>query len=318
MFYKGKNVLVTGSSGLIGSHLVLKLLEEGANIRASYHQKPPIVKNEKIQYLCGDLTKREDCQELVGGINFVFHCAANSFGAFITHKNPIAQITDNVLMNAQLLQAAHGAKVERFLYISSSVIYPSSQIPIQEEQGFTDDPYDIYFGVGWMKRYAEKLAQFYHRRYGLRVALVRPTNVYGPYDKFDPETSHVLPALIRKAIERTDPYEVWGDGSNVRDFVYVTDMVQALLLAMERAVDGKPVNFGSGIPITVKKSVELILKLTGYSNARVIFDPAKPTAIPTRLLDLTYSKKVLGFQAQVSFEDGLKKTIDWYRSTLTN
>lgn len=163
-----------------------------------------------------------------------------------------------------------------------------------------------------MKRYIEKLAAFYHRRYELKVALLRPMNVYGPYDKFDPAIAHVLPARIGRAEEREDPFEVWGDRTATRDFIYVVDMVEAILRAVERAADGKPVNFSTGKLVTIRESVELILKLTGHAPKDLRFDPSKPTTIAARRLDLSHSKKRVGYSAAVPFEEGLRRTIDWY------
>jgi GDP-L-fucose synthase len=194
-------------------------------------------------------------------------------------------------------------------------VYPAVTYPVKEEEGFTGEPHPSYFAVGWMKRYIEKLAEFYYQRYGMKIALIRPTNIYGPYDKFDFATSHVLPALMRRAVEKQNPFEVWGDGSAVRDFMYVSDMVEALLLMLENYAECQPLNVGSGQPVTIKESVELILKVTG-NPATAVYDASKPTTIPFRVVDLTKAETVLGFKAKVSLEEGLKKTIEWYRSTL--
>ena len=164
-----------------------------------------------------------------------------------------------------------------------------------------------------MKRYIEKLAQFYCEKYGRHIIVVRPTNVYGPFDKFDFGTSHVLPALIRRAVERQNPFEVWGDGSAVRDFIYVSDMVEAMLRAMEHYTQFNPFNIGSGEPVTIKESLEWILKLSQHTTAEVIYDSSKPTTIPVRIVDLTKAREQLNFKAQFSLQEGLQKTIDWYQ-----
>jgi GDP-L-fucose synthase len=187
---------------------------------------------------------------------------------------------------------------------------------VKEEEGFVGDPHPSYQGVGWMKRYSEKLANFYHDKFGIKMAIVRPTNLYGPRDKFDPDTSHVLPALMRRAIEGADPFEVWGDGTAVRDFVYVTDAIDGMLAVMEKCGDGVPVNIGNGTPVTVRESVETILKLVGRPKAKIVFDPTKPTSIPKRVVSLVKARQVLGYAPKVTFEEGLRKTIDWYKGTL--
>lgn len=312
MFYKDKKVLVAGGTGLIGTHLIQELLNRGALVRATLHKKPALIQDERIEYIQCDLTQRDDCYEVVRGMNHVFLCAANTSGAAVMTNNPVVHVTTNLLLNSQMFEAACLSKVDHLLFVSSTTIYPPADYPVKEAEAFTGDPYPSYLGVGWMKRYIEKLAQFYYQRYGFKVALVRPTNVYGPYDKFDFETSHVLPALIRRALEKQNPFEVWGDGSTVRDFVYATDLVTGILAAMEHCATCDPVNIGSGQPVTIQESVELILKLTGHTVLPT-YDPSKPTTIPIRLVDLTKAQKLLNYKPKVDFETGLKQTINWYR-----
>ena len=315
MFYQDKKVLVAGGSGLIGSHTIEELLHRGAQVRATIHSKEPVIKDDRIEYIQCNLTQREDCARVVQDMDYVILCAANTSGAAVMAQNPIAHITANLLINSQILEAACLAGVSRLLFVSSTTVYPAVTYPVKEEEGFTGEPHPSYFAVGWMKRYIEKLAEFYYQRYGMKIALIRPTNIYGPYDKFDFETSHVLPALMRRAVEKQNPFEVWGDGSAVRDFMYVSDLVEALLLTLENYAECQPLNIGSGQPVTIKESVELILRVTG-NPATAIYDASKPTTIPFRVVDLTKAETVLGFKAKVSLEEGLKKTIDWYRSTL--
>ena len=312
-FYAGKKVLVAGATGLIGANLVEELVRRGAYVRATLHRKPPVIKDPRIQYLKGDLIRKEDCATAMEGVDYVFMCAANTSGAHVVATNPIAHVTENLLINAQMLEASCLAKVERLLFISSSTVYPPVVHPVKEDEGFVGDPHDSFFGSAWMKRYIEKLSQFYSKRYGLKVIIIRPTNVYGPYDKFDFETAHVLPALIRRAVEKQNPFEVWGDGTAVRDFIYVTDFVGAALDALEYGVNDGAVNIGSGKPVTIRESVEAVLKLADHLDAQVIYDPAKPTTMPIRLVDLTKAKTLLGFEPKVSFEEGLRRTINWYR-----
>jgi GDP-L-fucose synthase len=312
MFYEGKKVLVAGATGLVGANVVEALLRRGARVKATIHKRPPVVEDSRIQYIGADLVRREDCATAVENVDYVFLCAANTSGARVMVDNPLAHITENLLINSQMLEVACLAKVQRFLFMSSSTVYPVVTYPVKEEEGFVGDPHEAYFGVAWMKRYVEKLAQFYYKRYGMQITLIRPTNVYGPYDKFDFGTSHVLPALIRRAVERQDPFVVWGDGTTVRDFIYVGDLVDALLVALEKCANCDPINLGSGQPLTIRESVDLILHLTGYRNANVLFDASQPTTIPTRLVDLTKARTLLAFQPKVPFEEGLRKTIDWY------
>ncbi len=313
MFYQGKRVLVAGGTGLIGTHLIQSLLQQEARVRATLHQKQRVIQDDRIEYVSCDLTQYNDCQTAVDGIDYVFLCAANTSGAAVMAHNPIAHITPNLLINAQVLEAACLAKVERLLFVSSTTVYPAVTHPVKETEAFVGEPHDSYFGVGWMKRYIEKLAQFYYQRYGLKIAIVRPTNAYGPYDKFDDERAHVLPALIRRALAKHDPFEVWGDGTAIRDFIYVTDLVEAMLGALEHCANCEAINIGSGQSISIREAVATILKLTGHTNAQTIYDASKPTTIPIRLVDLTQARARLNFSPKVSFEEGIQRTIAWYR-----
>jgi GDP-L-fucose synthase len=314
-FYKGRKVLVTGSTGLLGANLIAPLLRLGASVRATFRKKPPVVVDPRVEYIPAELTLKDSCASAVKGVDGVFHCAANTSGAQVIQENPTAHITENILINSHLLEAAATGGVEHFLFVSSSCVYPPSPLPVREEEAFAGDPHEAYFGVGWMKRFTEKLAEFYHRRFGLRVTIVRCTNVYGPYDKFDPVRSHVFPSLIRRALEREDPYVVWGDGTAERDFIYVEDCARAMLDAAALEEGYGVLNLGSGEVITIRDAVDLVLKLTGHSPARVIYDSSKPSTIPLRKVDLTKIRSLLGFRPTVSLEEGLRRTIRWYEET---
>ena len=303
-------MLVTGATGLIGSNLVRELLKYGARIRATVHVREPHSRDPNVEYVTCELTQVQDCVRVCEGVNYAFFCAANTSGAHAIAARPLEHVTDNLIMNARMFEAAE--HVERCLFISSSTVYPPVDYPVKEEEAFSGDPHPSYFGSAWMKRYCEKLAEFHCNKFDRQIVVVRPTNVFGPFDKFDFATSHVLPALIRRAVEKQNPFEVWGDGSAVRDFVYVTDMVEAMLRAMERWTRFDPFNIGSGNPVTIRESLELILRLARHTAAEVIYDPSKPTTIPVRLVDLTKAREQLGFQARFSLEEGLQKTIDWY------
>ncbi len=245
------------------------------------------------------------------GMEYVFLCAANTSGAHAIATQPLIHVTDNLVMNARMFEASK--EVDRCLFISSSTVYPATDYPVNEGEAFVGDPHPSYFGSAWMKRYCEKLAEFYCDKYGCQIAVVRPTNVYGPFDKFDFATSHVLPALVRRAVEKQNPFEVWGDGSEVRDFIYVGDMVDGMLRAMESWSGFDPVNVGSGTPVTIKDALQIILRSAQHDDAKVVYDSSKPTTIPVRLVDLTKAKRELEFHARCSLEDGLEKTVKWYQ-----
>ncbi len=314
--FKGKNILVTGATGLVGINLLKKLAGSGATVRAVQHLRRPVVKAGNIGYTRGDLTRREDCDKAVRGIDLVFHCAANTSGAAVVINNPLAHVTPNIVMNAQLLEAAWLAGVKKFLWLSSTTGYPVTGMrPVREEEIFDGEPYEKYYYVGWMKRYTEVLCRIYGEKVKnpMTTIVLRPTNIYGPYDDFRFETSHMMAALIRKVAERQKPVEVWGDGEDVRDLIYVSDFVDAMVLAMLKVKSYAVFNIGLGKAYKVKDILRKIMKIDGYKDGAMRLDPSKPTMIPKRRVDLTRMKRVLGFEPAVSLEEGIKKTLAWYR-----
>jgi GDP-L-fucose synthase len=259
----------------------------------------------------------EDCRRVCEDMEYVFLCAANTSGAAVMEKTPLAHLTPNLIMNARMLEAAYAAGVKKTLFISSNTVYPVSDQPVKEED-VKNEFFDKYFIVAWMKRFTEIMCEMYATkiRKPMQMVIVRPANAYGPGDKFDWETSHVLPAMIRRVVERHDPIRVWGDGRDVKDFIYVDDLVDGMLLAMEKIDGFEPINLASGREHRLRDMLDTIITLDGYSNAKVEYDTSKPTMIPKRLIDPSKAKQVLGFEATTPIETGLKRTIDWYRSTL--
>ena len=313
MFYQGKVVLVTGGTGFVGTNLVEELLKQGAKVRVTVHKRPMIVNDERIDTIYADLYKIEDCLAAVKGVDYVCHAGGGAIGAAVTAGNPMSAIAANMITTIQTLQAAWMAGVERFLLLSSHTTYPNAEYPIKEEEMWSGPTDPSYFGYGWMRRYLERLGEFVVSRSSMKIALVRPTAAYGRWDNFDPATSHVIPALIRKAVEKQDPYEVWGTGEEVRDFIHVSDMARGSLLALEKYATCDPVNLGCGKAAKIGEIVGMILKAAGHEKARVEFDTSKPTTIPFRMVDTSKAKRVLGFEPKLTLEEGLRDTIEWYR-----
>ena len=315
--FKNANVLVSGGTGFVGVNLINRLLELGANVTATLHNKPPVVPDARIRYIQGDLRRPEDCTAAVHGAHYVFMCAANTSGAAVMAKTPLAHLTPNVLMNVSMLDAAYQAGVKKFLFISSNTVYPLTDFPVKERD-VTNEFYEKYFIVAWMKRFTEIVCEMYATKIAkpMKVCVVRPANIYGEFDDFEWETSHVIPALVRKVVERHDPLEVWGDGNDLKEFIYVQDFIDGMLLAMEKLEGFEPINIAVGKPCTVRGVLAALLRIDGYANAKVVYDAAKPSMIPKRLIDVSRAQHRLGFQARTSLDEGLARTVAWYRSTL--
>jgi GDP-L-fucose synthase len=318
LFYSGKRVLVTGGAGFIGTHFVQALLESGARVRVPLHDRPMILRDERVEVVPADLSRIEDCRRVCKDAEIVVHAAGAVAAAAVTSSNPMAAITTNLVLTAHVLQAAWETGVQRILVFSSSTGYPATAHPVREDEMWSGPTHPSYFGYGWMRRYLERISEFAASKSRLGIALIRPTAVYGPHDNFDPVTSHVVPALIRRAVAREDPFEVWGTGEEVRDFLHVSDLVRGCLLALERHATCDPINIGYGKTITIKETVRIILRAAGHETARVVFDSSKPTAIPVRMVDTSKARRVLGFEPALTLEQGLADTVTWYRRHLTS
>jgi len=234
-------------------------------------------------------------------------------GAGVTAHDSMSAIAANLVLTSRILEAAWASGVKRVLVFSSSTGYPVADYPIKEEEFWSGPVHQSYFGYGWMRRYLERLAEFVVSKSDMKIAIVRPTAVYGRFDNFDPVTSHVVPALIRKAVERHDPYEVWGNGNEVRDFLHITDLARGCLLMLEKHAACDPINIGYGKAVTIKELVQLILDAADYKDAKIVFNTSKPTAIPFRMVDTSKANELLGFEHEVSLEEGLRDTVDWYK-----
>jgi GDP-L-fucose synthase len=315
--FKGKKTLVAGGAGFVGTNLINRLLSVGADVRATIHRKQPTIEDDRVEYVTCELMEKEDCRGVADGVDFVFMCAANTSGAGVMAKTPLVHVTPNILMNTLLLDAAYAAGVKKFLFLSSNTVYPAVEHPVREDEMVPGDVFEKYYCVAWMKQFTEVLCRMYAEKIPepMKTVVVRPANIYGPHDDFEWETSHVLPALMRKVIERHEPIEVWGDGNDIKDFIYIDDFVDGMLLAMEKIDTFDPVNIASGVPCSIKQALQAIIDADGYTDARIVFDAAKPTMIPKRLIDASRAKQLLGFEAKTSISDGIRKTTQWYRST---
>lgn len=303
---------VAGAAGLMGTAALRRLHgAPGVSVRAVYHRRRPVIEVDTIEPVQADLRDEEACRSVCAGADYVFMFAGILSTAAVLARDPVAHIVDNVAMTTRMMQAAYESRVKRFVWLSSSTGYPQQESPLTEDDMFRADPPAGYFAVGWYSRYIEKLAQHYaqHVPHPLQVVMLRPTTIYGEYESFDLDECHMLPALVRKTIERMNPLEVWGDGEQRRDLIYADDVLTACLLAMQRSEPYQVYNVGAGAQYRIKDLLRTIIEQDGFANAQVEYRMDRPSAPVRRELDLTRSRAVLGFRPQTSIEDGIRRMI---------
>ncbi len=315
-FWKNKKVVVTGGTGFIGSFVVEQLLEKGAHVSITTHSNNlEKVKHllKKIKIIKVDLTKLSATEKAIKNQQIVLNLASRVAGIQYNINHPATMCTDNVQIISNILRSAVKNKVERVLITSSACVYPRfCTIPTPETEGFIDDPEPTNLGYGWSKRIAELYGRFYAKEFGLLVAIARPFNAYGPRDDFNPITSHVIPGLIKRVFDGENPLLVWGSGKQTRSFLYVEDFARGLIEVIEKYPNADPINIGTSEEITIEKLAKLIIKLSG-NKPKIIFDKTKPDGQPRRNCDIIKAKRKVGFQNQINLEEGLKKTIEWYK-----
>jgi GDP-L-fucose synthase len=317
-FWAGKKVLVTGGAGFIGSHLVERLLVEGTKVCVADDAKRGGIENLKavekqIDMRIGDLADPGTCMEVCRGMDIIMHLAAKIRGVGYNVKHHGEMFISNAIMNLNMMEAARKAGVERFLCVSTVGVYPqNSSIPTPEEDGLKGEPGPSEFGYGWAKRMAEVQARCYKDEYGMKIAIVRPFHVYGPRDDFNLDTAPVVPSQIRKVLDAKEIVTVWGNGEQTRAFTYVTDAVQGMMLAVEKYPEADPLNIGTDEEVKIKDLVNLIVELSG-KNLRIEFDISKPAGAPRRCADISKAKRLIGYNPAIKMEEGLKRTINWYK-----
>jgi GDP-L-fucose synthase len=312
-FYESKNILVAGGAGFVGTNLVQRLIKLNANVTSTYYLNKP-QNNLSLKNIKCDLSDYQQCEDICEDIDIVFMCAANSSGAAVIQNNPLAHFDPNLIMNMNMLRAAHKNKVKKYVFISSNTVYPVTDFAVKEED-VTNEFFEKYHIVGWMKRFAEISCEIYSNRISdnLSTLIIRPGNLYGPFDKFDPLKSKVIPSLIRKIANNEFPLEVWGDGNDVKDFLFIDDFIEGLLKATENAKFFDIFNICNGNSVTIKDVINNLLDIENKTHIQVNFDTTKPTMIPYRLINGMKAKDEVGFIANTSLSDGLKKTINWYK-----
>ncbi len=302
-----KRILVTGGAGFLGQY-VLRILQE--------HGCKEIMVPRRGKY---DLTREAAVEQLYRDTRpeVVIHLAAVVGGIGANRANPGLFLYENLVMGAMLMEYARQARTEKFVGIGTICAYPKfTPVPFREDDLWNGYPEETNAPYGLAKKMLLVQGQAYREQYGFHAIYLLPVNLYGPGDNFELESSHVIPALIRKCVEareRGEPEIVcWGDGTPTREFLYVEDCAEAIVLAMERYDGAEPVNIGAGFEISIKELVELIADLTGFGG-RIVWDTSKPNGQRRRCLDTRRAWELFGFRAKIDFREGLRRTIEWYR-----
>lgn len=309
-FFNDKRIVVTGGAGFLGSYIVEKLKERGCkNIFI------PLIKDY-------NLVEMEDVQRLYKKTkpNIVIHLAAQVGGIGANQENPGRFFYDNLMMGVQLIEIGRQTGIEKFVALGTICCYPKfTPVPFKEDNLWDGYPEETNAPYGLAKKMLLVQSQAYRQQYGFNSVFVMPVNLYGPRDNFNPDSSHVIPALIKKCCDaiKEDKNEitVWGSGKPTREFIYAEDAAEGILLATEKYNKSEPVNIGVGFEISIKGLAELIMKLTGFKG-KIIWDVSQPDGQPRRCLDTVRALEEFGFVAKTSFEEGLKKTIEWYKNNL--
>jgi len=312
-FWQNKKVIVTGGAGFLGSFVIEKLKGRGAtDIFIPRIEDYNLVDPNDIKRLYSDTLKNVDPKNVV-----IIHLAANVGGIGANMEHPADFFYDNLMMGVELMHQAYKNGVGKFVAIGTVCAYPKfTPVPFKEDDLWMGYPEETNAPYGLAKKMMLVQAQAYRQQYSFNAIFLLPVNLYGPRDNFNPKSSHVIPALIRKAVEASERGDkellVWGDGSPTREFLYVEDAADGIVTAAEKYNGDLPVNLGSGYEISIKDLTEMIAKMTGFSG-KIVWQTDKPNGQPRRGLDVSRAKELFGWSAQVPFEEGMKRTIEWFK-----
>ena len=301
---------------MTGTAIVQYLLDhyQDVHIRASFFRTQPTIVSDRVTHIKADLRCLDEIRAMASGCDCAIMSAAYAGGAAYTSSSPFEHMRENLIMNRQMLEAFATEGVSRIVFIGSAVIYQAFNGHITEaELDFNKDPHPSYYGYSWAMRFLEKMCQYLHEQYHMEVVMVRAANIFGPRDKFDPVRSNFIPAIIRKAADRMDPFEAWGSPDVTRDVIYCEDFAEAVV----RLADAHPIRFdvfnvGSEVRTTVGQVVDWALKYTGHQPSEIRWVQDKPTTIQYRALDCAKIRKAIDWQPAHTIEEGLAKTAQWW------
>lgn len=306
-FFQKKKVIVTGGTGLIGRSVVKKLCDSLADVTVVSLDNFTV--DERAKYVHGDLTDFNFCKEITKDIDFAFHVSGIKGSIKVTIEKPSSFLVPLIMMNTNFLEACRINNVKRLVYTSSIGAYSSKEIFKEEESNFNEPPMDMF--PGWAKRLAELQILSYKKQYKLNNYLVvRPCNVYGPGDNFDPNNAMVIPSLLYRIFKKENPVKIWGDGSAIRDFAYSEDVAEGIILTLINGTGNFDfLNLGSGKGYTIK---ELVETLASFIDFNYEFDISKDSGFKIRVMDINNARKIINYNPQTSLRDGLKLTWNWF------
>lgn len=309
-------IVICGASGFIGRNMAEKLAtRDDLEVFGTYFKNKPTGISKKIRLIRANLTKIKDVERVVAGKDIVIQASAVTSGSKDIVTKPYMHVTDNAVMNSLIFRAAFENNVKHVVFFSCTVMYPNLDFPVKEND-FNYQITDKYFGVGWTKVYLEKMCEFFSKISKTKYTAIRHSNIYGPFDKYDLEHSHVFGATITKIMKDKDKIVVWGDGSESRDLLYVSDLVDFVeLILKHQKTPFELVNVGFGSAISVASLVKKIIEISG-KKIKIEYDKSKPTIKFSLSLNIDKAKKVYSWKPKVAIEEGIKKTISWYNKNI--
>jgi len=313
---KESKIIVLGGSGFIGTNMLLYLKSSGyKNLKATYFKKIFFYKVSGIKYFKVNLRVKKSFINLIKNADVVLMLAANSSGAKIMQDDPLVHFNENIKINLNVIEECYSQNVKKFFFISSSTVYPNIKKSVSEND-VNYSFFDKYHVVGWMKLFTEKICEIYASKINnpkMDFVIIRPSNLYGPYDKFSKNKSKVIPALIRRFNEGKLPIEIWGNGNDIKDFMYIEDFCKSLIKILPKKIHFDILNFSSGSSISIKYVIKLLCKFNNIKSNQVFFNSSKPSMIPVRKVSNKKLIKKYNIVLNHTFEKGLLKTINWYK-----